>query len=234
MSSLVRVLLVVCLAGLIAPSSASAQDPNDTEEFQAWVQALAVGPLSTNWRAHLELQPRWFDTVTDLGLVIGRAAVGRRLTARTTLWGGYAVIARPAGPGTRYEQRAWEQLTLDIPPAGKWTLAGRIRVEQRFFDLWGDESHRLRFMLRTQRPFAGTPWTLALYNETMVTVDNTVRGPSRGYDRNRAYLGLMRRVSPLLTAEFGYIYENSTIRGPAQRNDSIAIGVLNLGLFRPR
>ncbi len=68
----------------------------------------------------------------------------------------------------------------------------------------------------------------------MVTVDATDQGPRQRYDRNRVYGGLMRRVSPAFTAEFGYIWENSTIFGPSQRNDHIAIGVLNLGLFRRR
>lgn len=234
MRPLVRTWLGVCLGVMLTAAPARAQDPNDLEEFQVWAQALAIGPISPNWRAHLELQPRWFDTATDLGLVIGRAAVGRRVLPRTTIWGGYALVARPAGPGTRYEQRVWEQVSLDLPAAGRWTLAGRIRIEQRFFDPWADESHRIRLLLRTQRPLGRSPWTLAAYDEAMITVDRTAQGPNRGYDRNRAYVGLMRRVSPLLTAEFGYIYENSTIRGPQQRNDSIAIGVLNLGLFRPR
>jgi len=153
---------------------------------------------------------------------------------RTTVFGGMALIARTATAPTAYEKRIWEQVSLDIPPAGRWAMFGRIRLEQRWLEQWADSSHRVRFMLRTQRPLGASPWTLALYDETMVTLDATDDGPRRGYDRNRAYAGLMRRVSPLLTAEFGYIWENSTIAGPTQRNEQILIGVLNLGLFRRR
>lgn len=234
MRSLCRVLVFVCLAlFFISPTRAAAQGLG-TEEFQIWLQALAVGPVSENWRAHLELQPRWFDDASTLGLVIARGAVGRRVLPRATIWGGLAVVSRTFQSPTRHETRVWEQLSLDIPPAGRWALTGRIRVEQRWLDTWADTSHRIRLMLRTQRPLGASPWTLAMYNETMVTMDATDFGPRRGYDRNRAYSGLMRRVSPLLTAEFGYIWENSTIFGPLQRNDHIAIGVLNLGLFRRR
>jgi hypothetical protein len=226
------VLVFVCLALLLVlPRPASAQGA-DPQEFQLWLQALAIGPISENWRAHLELQPRWFDDAETLGLVIARGAVGRRILPRATLFGGFAMVPRTFQEPTRQEKRIWEQLSLDLPAAGRWAMTGRIRVEQRWLDTWDDSSHRVRLMLRTQRPLGASPWMLALYDETMVTLDVTGSGPRRGYDRNRAYAGLMRRVSPLLTAEFGYIWENSTIFGPSQRNDHIAIGVLNLGLFR--
>lgn len=228
-----RAWVVVCLATTAMSSIASAQDV-DTSDGQVWVQALAVGPVSENWRAHLELQPRWFDDASELGLVIARAAIGRRILPRATAWAGYAWVPRTLGAGTRHEQRAWQQLSLDIPPAGRWSMTGRIRVEQRWLEPWADASHRVRLMLRAHRRLGASPWTLAAYDEAMVTMDQTGGGPHRGYDRNRVYAGVQRRVSPLFTGEFGYIWENSTIRGPGQRNDHAVIGVLNLGLFRRR
>mgnify|MGYP001336770879 CR=1 FL=1 len=64
----------------------------------------------------------------------------------------------------------------------------------------------------------------------MVTLDWSPGGPARGYDRNRLYGGLMRRLSPVFTAEFGYIWENSTIPGLLQRNDHVMLGVVNIAL----
>lgn len=229
-----RVSLLVCLATVLAPHLSFAQSAADTSEGQIWVQALAVNPVSANWRVHLEAQPRWFDDGSELGLTIVRGAVGRRILPRATAFFGYAWVPRTQGEGVRHEQRTWQQLSLDIPSAGRWTLAGRIRLEQRHLAPWDGQSHRLRLMLRSQRPLGGSGWTLATYDEAMVTLDRTPQGPNRGYDRNRVYGGVQRYVSPRLTAEFGYIWENSTIYGPGQRNDHIAIGVLNLTLFRPR
>ena len=226
-------LAALVLAFSFSVSPLLAQEAPDTQDAQVWVQALAVGPVSENWRAHLELQPRWFDDASELGLVMMRAAIGRRIAPRATAWVGYAGVPRTQGEGTRYEQRLWQQLTLDVPAAGRWATIGRIRLEQRWQEPWADNSHRIRLLARTQRPLASSPWTVALYDEVMITFDDTESGPARGYDRNRVYGGLMRRVSPAFTAEFGYIWENSP-SDAGHRNDHIAIGVLNLGLFRRR
>jgi len=88
-------------------------------------------------------------------------------------------------------------------------------------------------MVRAQRPLgAQSRWSLALYDELMVTLDDTAPGPPRGFDRNRLYGGVVRQLSPTLSAEFGYIWENSTLPGPPQRNDHVTIGVLNIGFAR--
>ncbi len=231
MDTRLRLGFMLCVVAYLSGSTVSAQTVRDTSDAQVWSQILAVGPVSENWRAHLELQPRWFGDASELGLVIARAAVGRQVMPRASAWLGYASVARTLGVGTHHEQRLWQQLSLN-PPAGRWNVTGRIRFEQRWLNSWADESHRLRMMLRTQRPLGTSAWTLALYNETMVTLDTTTRGPQRGYDRNRAYGGVQRRLSPMFTSEFGYIWENSTITGPGQRNDHVAIGVMNVGLFR--
>lgn len=225
------VLLVAATALLcLAPTPATAQTP-DTQEVQLWAQALAIGPISANWRAHLELQPRVFDDVSELGLTIVRTAIGRRVHPRVTLFLGHAWVPRSLGPVTRHEQRIWQQASLVLPTAKGWTNTARIRLEQRWLDPWDDASHRIRLLARAQRPLGtNSPWSIAIYDEAMVTLDNTREGPARGYDRNRAYGGIVRRLSPLLSAELGYIWENSTIRGPSQRNDHIIIGVLNIAL----
>jgi hypothetical protein len=237
MPSCVRLPFAVCLAAVsffISVRPSAGQHVADTSDGQSWIQAIAVGPVSENWRAHLEVQPRWFSDVSELGLVIVRGAVGRRILPRTTAWLGYAHVPRTQGAGTQHEQRVWQQLSLDIPPAGRWNSAGRIRLEQRWLSPWDNSSHRLRLMIRTERPLGRDGWTLAFYDETMLTLDATARGPNRGYDRNRSYGGVQRRIFPRVVAELGYLWENSTIRGPEQRNDHAVIGTLHLGLFRTR
>lgn len=224
-----RAALVVIAGGALLgrPHSAAGQSLPDEQDAQAWVQALAIGQLSENWRTHLELQPRVFDNVSELGLTLVRTAVGRRVAPSVTAWIGHAWVPRSLGPTTRHEQRLWQQLSLVLPSAPAWTNTARIRLEQRWLTPWDGTSHRLRLLARTQRALGG-PWALAIYNEAMVTLDRTTGGPSRGYDRNRLYSGLMRRISPVVTVEVGYIWENSTIPGPLQRNDHVTIGVLNL------
>ncbi len=228
-----RLALVVATAVFVLCSPAAHASAQDVSDKQVWVQALAIGQLSENWRAHLELQPRQFDDASELGLTIVRTAIGRRVRPRITLWLGHAWVPRTLGVGTRHEQRVWQQVSIALPNAGRWTPSARVRVEQRWLDPWDDTSHRIRTLIRVQRPLGtNTPWGVAFYDEAMVTLDSTRGGPRRGYDRNRLFGGVARRVSPAVTAELGYIWENSTIAGPTQRNDHIAIGVLNIAFAR--
>lgn len=218
-----------CLALMMAFTSPGwAQTPADTQDGQLWTQVLATGTLSRNWRTHLELQPRVFDNVSELGLTIVRTAIGRQVSPRVTVWGGHAWVPRSFGPVTRHEHRLWQQVSLTLPRAGRWSPSARVRLEQRWLDQWADPSHRLRIMMRAQRPLGAGPWHIALYDEVMTTLETTTPGPARGYDRNRLWGGLGRRLSSSFTAELGYMWENSTIRGPGQRNEHIALAVLNV------
>ncbi|MGE0451746.1 MAG: DUF2490 domain-containing protein [Vicinamibacterales bacterium] len=218
--------LLVCVGG---PRAAWAQDRS---EAQLWVQVLAIGQLPGGWRTHLEVQPRVMGDVSELGLTIVRTALGRQIAPRASLWIGYAWVPRTLGPGVQHEQRIWQQLLVSGPSPGRWTTTGRFRLEQRRLEPWADTSHRFRAMVRAQRRIGAGPWSLATYNEAMFTFDATSPGPERGYDRNRLYFGLVRRLSPALSLEGGYIWENSTIRGSLRRNDHVAIAVVNLAVPR--
>lgn len=215
----------VALLVLGAAATAAAQ-PNP--DRQVWMQGLALGQLSEHWRTHIEVQPRWFDDGSDLGLTIVRYALGRRLTPRATVYVGHAWIPRTFGTGVRHEQRAWQQLSLTGPSVGGWATSGRVRLEQRWLDPWADASHRLRTMVRAQRALAGgSPWGVWTYDELMLTLDDTARGPASGFDRNRLAAGVSRRLSRAVSLDAGYLWEHAVF-GPDRRNDHIAIGVVTL------
>lgn len=217
------VALAVLLGATATP--AAAQPSPDT---QIWIQGLALGQLSEQWRSHVEVQPRWFDDASELGLTIVRTAIGRRVSPRVTAWLGHAWIPRTFGDGVRHEQRIWQQLLLTGPVLGGWTTTGRLRVEQRWLEPWDGVSHRVRGMARVQRPVAnGSPWGVWAYDELMVTLDDTPRGPSSGFDRNRLSAGVSRRLSATVSFDAGYLWERG-VAGPGRRDDHVALGVLYL------
>ncbi len=223
------------LAALCLVAGSGRALAQDTMDGQLWMQVLALGPISPNWRTHLEVQPRVFDDASELGLTIVRTAIGRQLTPRVSLWAGHAWVPRSLGPSTTHENRLWQQLSITMPRAGSWAPSARIRLEQRWLGQWDDTVHRLRLLARGQRQFhPGSPWHVAVYDEAMITLDTTASGPFRGYDRNRLFGGVGRRLNATFTAEFGYLWENSTIRGPGQRNEHVASAVLNVNWPRRR
>lgn len=233
-----RLGLLFSLAALVSialPVRAAAQGSTqvpDTQDLQLWAQVVATVSLSENWRLHLEGQPRWADNMSELDQVIVRTAIGRRLNPRVTVWGGYAFVPRTRGAGTQYEQRAWEQLSATFPDAGRWTPSLRLRLEQRFLEGWEDASHRLRVMGRAVRPLdADKTWSLAFWNESMFTLDETDAGPAQGVDQNRVFAGVIRKLSAKAALETGYVWQTSDPPGDApRRHTHIAFVWLNLTL----
>ena len=218
------------LAALLALAGDAAAQQNP--DRQVWVQGLALGQLSDNWRSHVEVQPRWFEDGSELGLTIVRTALGRRLTPRVTAWLGHAWVPRTFGEGVRHEQRIWQQLSIAGPALGGWSTSGRLRVEQRWLEPGDGVSHRVRMLARAQRPVGATKrWGLWAYDELMVTLDDTPRGPASGFDRNRLAGGVSRRLSPVVSVDAGYLWERGVF-GAGRRDDHIAIGVVNLSLPR--
>ena len=92
----------------------------DTMDSQLWMQTLAIGQLGPRWRTHLELQPRMFDNMSELGLTLVRTAIGRQLTPRVSVWVGHAWVPRTLGPTTTHENRLWQQVSITLPRAGQW------------------------------------------------------------------------------------------------------------------
>jgi hypothetical protein len=213
---------------LVLSAAPAVAQPNP--DGQAWVQTVALGRFAGDWRSHLELQPRFFDGVSELGLTMMRGALGRAFSPVVSGWLGYAWVPRTFGDGVRHEQRIWQQLLVTPAAVGGWTPQLRLRLEQRWQnEPWDGSSHRLRVLTRAQRRFSPeSRWQFATYDEVMVTFDDTPRGPAQGYDRNRFYAGLMRTLNAAATLEGGYIWEHSPVPGPGSRNDHVAIGVLTL------
>ena len=205
------------------PVPASAQVQHDA---QVWAQVVATLRLS-DWRVHLELQPRFSQDVSELDQTITRWAIGRQLNPRMTLWGGHAWISRTLGDPTRHEQRVWQQLSWTLPEARRWTPSLRFRLEQRFLDGWSDNSHRLRSMLRGVHPISGC-WSLAVWDEFMVNFDKTGSGPPEGFDQNRVFAGTLRRLSSHATIEFGYLLQSLKTSAGPMSNAHTAFTWLNL------
>jgi hypothetical protein len=215
--------LIIAVLVLLLPltiQAVAAQSAPARHDTQLWTQAVATVRLSDNWRLHLEEQPRWNENISESFQIITRTAVGRRINDRLTLWAGHAWVAKPPGPGVNHEQRAWQQASITLPAAKRWMPAIRIREEQRWQPGWADNSHRLRLMSRFVRPIrTDNRWFIAAWDEAITTFDRTAGGPARGFDQNRLYGGLLHRLSPQASLEFGYLWV-ATNRPVGPRSDS--------------
>lgn len=218
--------LLLFLLLLCSPREVAAQTDHDA---QLWLQVVATVSVSENWRVHLEEQPRFYENVSETLQIITRTAVGRRIGDRASLWGGYAWVVKPPGPGTAHEHRVWQQFSSTFPELGGWRPAIRVRVEQRFQDEWADASHRARMMGRFVRPLdANGQWSFVAWNELFVTFDETANGPWQGYDQNRAFAGVLRQLSAKAGFEFGYLWQTADPPGRPRQDAHVAFAWLNL------
>jgi hypothetical protein len=207
-----------CYATLVLfclPAASLAQVQSDTQQ---WTLLLATLRPTADWRLHLELQPRFGDDVSALDQMLTRWAVGRQISPRASVWGGHAWVANIRATGNIHEQRLWQQVSVALPSAGAWTPSLRIRLEQRFVEQWADSSHRVRALGRLVRPLDGEGrWSLAVWDELFVTLDETQAGPPQGVDRNRLFGGVRRRLAPQASVELGYLWQAARPRvGPRQ------------------
>jgi hypothetical protein len=221
-----RVSSFALVVSLVMSAPAAAQDTSDT---QFWWLNVATVRLSDSWRLHLEEQPRWFNDASDSFQVITRTAVGRRINERLTLWGGHAWVAKPPGPGVQHEQRIWQQASMTLPQAERWVPSLRVRLEQRFQGEWEGSAHRVRAMARGVRPItADGDWSLVAYDELFVTLDDTGAGPLQGYDQNRLFGGLLRRLNAHASLEFGFMWVNTERGGAPSLDAHVPLVWLNL------
>jgi hypothetical protein len=227
---LLRLLGLLTLAIAAAPPAAFAQEAPAVHDLQLWTGTVVTVSHSDKWVTHHEFQSRWSEDISAHDQLLIRNAVGRRLSKRVTIWGGHAWTPRSLASGWTHEQRIWQQLSATLPAAGAWTPSIRIRQEQRFFDSWGDVSHRLRLLGRAMRPVdAKKLWSIVAYNEIMFTLDDTEGGPAQGIDQNRLFGGVQKKFSPRANLEGGYLWRTSDAPGEAPRHhDHVLSATLNL------
>jgi len=221
-----RVSCVLMLFVLVHSRPALAQHPG--HDTHLWVQAVAVVAVGEDWLIHLEEQPRWFSDVSEPFQVLTRTAVGRRVNRRLTLWAGHAWIAKPPGPGVAHEQRAWQQVSITLPAMYQWATSLRVRQEQRWQAGWADSSHRIRLMGRAVRPIGTTRWSMVAWDEVMVNLDGAGKGPPRGFDQNRLFGGVVRRLPAGATLDAGYLWMHQRLPSGARADAHVPFTALNL------
>lgn len=171
------------------------------------------------WRWQGEGQVRTRDRSSEIDQLIGRIALGRDLPGHTNAFLGYTRAATlVSGGGTTGEHRVFEQFTWTHGGA-RGAVSFRTRFEQRFIENNSGMSTRVREQFRVSRPWsAGSRTTIVGWDEVMFHANTTTRN-ARGFDQNRAFVGLGRGLGGPARLEIGYL--NQFIRshvGPDHAN----------------
>jgi hypothetical protein len=162
---------------------------------------------------YLELQPRLSLGKGIVERVLLRGAVGAEVLPALTVWAGAGAI--PAWTDGRWnpgETRLWQQLQWTPRTAAVgWLLRGRL--EQRAFATEPDIATRARAMVRAvvPLPVGDGGFSVVAFDEIFFGL----LGPPtrRGFDQNRAFVGVQRRLAPWWTMELGYLHVQVGVPG---------------------
>ncbi|MEM9701739.1 MAG: DUF2490 domain-containing protein [Planctomycetota bacterium] len=235
--------LALAVAAIVGLSSAGRCEAQTIDDTGLWFAAFANGEIdftddgSTDWLYWFDGHYRLRDDTDGFNQSIIRPGIGRKVAEDQALWVGYAWINTDPivrrGPELNLsnvnEHRYWQQWTW-APSAGDYRFLHRSRFEQRTIEGSDDVALRWRELFRVQKILTagadgcdgvsgGRPeWSLIAWNEAFFNLNDADWGPNRGFDQNRAFLGIGYKPSadaPVRT-EIGYL--NQSINLPTGEN----------------
>ena len=199
-------LIIGAVASLAAAANAGAQDIDS--DFQAWNALAIAGPVKDDGRFLLwfDAHARFRDDASDLGVSILRPAVGWRVNSNLDVWAGYArVVSRASGRANIEEDRTWQQATYSLPSILNSSLSGRSRLEQRYRETGDDTGWRFRQFVRWAKPINESPFSIVVWDELFLNINDADWGQRGGFDQNRLFVGAAWHVSDNARFEGGYL-----------------------------
>jgi hypothetical protein len=222
-----KVLLSALFGSIQLLFTLQAEEYND---FQIWynVNFLATLNEQKSYQFYFEVQPRLGDDVQKMERLLVRSAFVYSPKKELSFWFGYGwtplFINQQYKNIFRDEHRLWQQVlyTQQLP----WhsaVLQYRFRQEQRFIEHAERDAHRSRFMLRGWIPLIDCgeeKYGITAFDELFFNLNSMEKGPVRGFDRNRTFLGPYYE-NKSIRLETGYLNEygnkfrdgNRTIQG---------------------
>lgn len=202
-------LLVFSLLSILSHKTAHA----DKEDFQIWTPVYLTVSHSDKIQGWYEVQPRYGENVSQVNQLLLRTALGYKLTKHWSVWQGYAWT--PAFvPVYTSENRIYQQL-LYIQKFPRMSIMSRTRLEQRWIENVPGTAVRFRTLLRGQIPFDREKiWSIVAQDEIFINFNSPPNGPAEGFDQNRLFFGLNRKVNEHFHVDGGYQWQTINTREP--------------------
>jgi hypothetical protein len=219
-----RVAALVALAAALLHATPARASP-DEHQYQTWLALFGHGPVTRNFWVWSDLQFRTYESFEPTTFIV-RPGLSWRVRPTLFLTAGYAWTpgwTRADGPRDWGEltlvdeHRTWQQLmwTPNDPSTGVAAQV-RVRLEQRYRPGLDDVGSRVRVLWRGQAPISrDRAWTFVVWNEAFFGLQDTQWGQRRGFDQNRAFVGVGWQAMPTrLRLEAGYTNKWTLREGP--------------------
>ncbi|MEO1043054.1 MAG: DUF2490 domain-containing protein [Pseudomonadota bacterium] len=210
---------------MLASTQAVAQDVES--DVQSWNAIAIAGPIQDDSRllVWFDGHARFRDDASELRVTIVRPALGWRAHDKIDLWAGYArVVSRQDAIPDVTEDRAWQQATFAIPSVLGGSMSGRSRLEQRFRETGDDTGWRFRQFIRWGKRIDSTDFSLVVWDELFVNLNEADWGQREGFNQNRLFVGGAWHLGDRARLEGGYL--NNVLDTPGtdeQTNHNISL-----------
>lgn len=198
-----KILFSLILLGLI--SQAYAEDT--IEDGRMWLTLSHDYHINERWRLNLHLQPRWRQEGDEFDQILYRPGLYYKVAPSLSLGVGYAYILTHLNTnGNTHEHRLWEDAIYQTNLTEDIKFLSRSRLEQRHLEGRSDVAHRIRQMVRFSVP---TQWVSGLsavfYDEYFINMNDASWGVHRGFDQNRAFVGVNYLFNQHANMDIGYL-----------------------------
>lgn len=175
-------------------------------EVGNWFMYFGNKKINQKFNWHHEVQYRNFNFIGDTEQLLLRTGLGYNLTENNNnlLFGYGYIYSEPYLPSSDQkisinEHRIYQQF-ITKQTIGRFNFQHRYRFEQRFFE--NDFRMRLRYFVNFNVPLNKKTMEnktvyLSSYNEIFINTEQNY------FDRNRVYVGLGYRLSPMFKFEAG-------------------------------
>jgi Protein of unknown function (DUF2490) len=185
------------------------------EDGRHWLNFGLAGPLPVDtWSWTLDLRPRWRDEGQNFDQFVASGFVIKQINSQASLGLGVDHVQNhPAKRESFEENRLSSQFLYKFEPFAGIKLQSRTRFELRRREHFDDTAYRLREMLRASWTIPQHPdWSLVLFDELMIHVNNTDWNVRRGIDQNRIFLGVNYKFNEHVSIESGYLNQHVNTR----------------------
>ncbi len=195
---------------------------------QFWFPLYNRFSPSDKVRGWFEVNPRFGNDASEIHQLLIRPALGYEIQPGVSLWQGYVWVTNYE-PRFSDEHRLYQQLSYRKGFTG-WNVFSRTRMEERFIREARGVSLRAREFLRFNFPLDDRKqWAFVLYDEVFVSLNSTLNGPKAGFDQNRLFIGLNRKINRHVSMDVGY--QNQSINTPGSRVADVMNHILLIQWF---
>ncbi|NIO81758.1 MAG: DUF2490 domain-containing protein [Candidatus Aminicenantes bacterium] len=114
----------------------------------------------------------------------------------------------------------------------KEIFVSRTRLEWRWIENVPGTAVRFRTLLRGQFPFdEKRVWSIVAQNEIFVNFNSPPNGPAAGFDQNRLFFGLNRKVNEHVFIDGGYQWQTINTEEPGFIDNNNHILLMQLFLI---